>query len=132
MRSFGTEHTFLSAVVANTNGLSLNVADYEHILIFVATSGSADSTLRVQASLSETRPTFSAARSATNRWHFVDAVAKDAADADIIGTTGLVFGGTDKTGAAYEVNTSGENWINVDLASRVAGTVTVTGIAYSN
>ena len=131
MRSFSPAHTFMSAIAGNDDGLALHVTDYKSIILTIHSASSYDATLHFQASNATTKPDFTAARSATNPWYYIDAVALSGSNSDVVGGTGIVFGGTDQIGSGYEANINGAHWVNVITSARAAGSVSVTGRAYN-
>ena len=78
----------LSAQGSADTGTSILVQDYKHIFLEVDTASSADLTCKIQGSMSETAPDFSAAASDTNHWSYVAIIDLDDS-ANIAGSTGL-------------------------------------------
>ena len=122
----------MSAVTANDDGLAMHVKDWKSMNLSIHTITSYDGTLKLQGSNADTKPDFTAARTAANPWYYVDAVAVDGADANVTGSTGIAFAGTDKAGSGYEVNTDGLTWFNVITSGRTAGSISVVGTCYTD
>lgn len=94
------------------------VENYDHVALVLAGSGTAGGTIKVQASLQQDKPDFSAAASPTNLWEYIqvkDLITNSAID----GATGVVFSAD---GVKHlEVNTFGIRWINLEVSAWSAG-----------
>lgn len=122
--------TILDAQAANGVGTTIATQEYKDIMIQVSGENSADLTLRVQASLSDEEPDFSAPASSTNHWEYVSLFGTIDAQL-VVGGTGLVFSGSDSFRNII-VNTDGFNFVNCEVSSYVAGDVTVKAKCYNN
>lgn len=121
---------FDAAAATTTDGLAQLVENFRHISLTLATSGSANFTIKFQISNSNTAPDFSAARSATNRWEYVQ--VKDLqSNAAIDGDTGVAFAGTDDV-RMFEVNTNGQRWVCATITAWAAGAISLWSKPFSN
>ena len=126
------EHIFLSAQATTGVGNVLNVSDYRHILVSVATDGGSDAamTVKCQGSIAELAPTWSSATSVTNMWEFVGMY--DMNDATLTaGDTGFVVATADDY-KIFMVNVDGLKWVNFRVTARTEGEVTVLGRPFTN
>lgn len=124
------EHTFLDAKAATGAGAALNVSNYRHIVLSVATASSGNLTAKVQGSVAKDEPTWGSAQSATNHWDYIQ--LKDLEDAATIdGDTGFAVTGTDDV-RLFEVNTNGLRWLNINVTARSAGSITVKGTTFQD
>lgn len=117
----------MTAKTSTDVGTSLLISDYQNVVISVASSGSASFTIKFQGSIADTCPDFSAAKSVTNPWEYIQ-VKDYQNDASINGSTGVTFSGDDCR--LFEFNTNGLSWINAVITSYSSGAVTVTCKAY--
>lgn len=114
---------FSAAAATTTAGLPQLVENFRHVALTLATSGSANFTIKFQISNSPTAPDFTAARSAINRWEYVQ--VKDLQNnAAIDGDTGVAFAGTDDV-RMFEVNTNGQRWIGAAITAYAAGAISL-------
>jgi hypothetical protein len=120
----GTHTMHLKGRVIYTKG-------YQHILLAVNTSGSANFTAKVQGSTMDNLPDldFTAAQSVSNRWDYLDVV--DYEDkSSIDGDTGFAPAGTDDH-RVFMVNVDAMNFVTVNITSWTAGKLRV-GLSASN
>lgn len=120
--------TILSAQAATGTGTVVNVEDWEKILVEIATASSANLTVKLQGSISDAVPDFSAAVTASNMWDYLsfrdsEAVASELGDATA-GDTGFAVSGTDDF-KNVTVNYPGLKWLCATVTARSAGSVTV-------
>lgn len=120
----------LSAAAATGSGYAMSVAEFRDFVLQINTSGSANFTLKVQGSLQTAQPTWANAASPTNQWTYLQSI--DLADQSVVnGATGIVATGTDIS-RQLEVNTNGQNWINVIVTAYSAGAITVLGMPFGS
>lgn len=112
------------ATSATLSSYVINVADFTSVAFHLATSSSANCTIKAYGSLSEAKPDFSAAQSATNRFDTVDLVKLNDTGTIIAGDTGIVLAGTDEN-AMYEVNVTNLRWFTVEITAYSAGTISL-------
>lgn len=113
----------LNAAAANGIGSAQQVEDFRHLVLALDTAGSAQLVVKIQGSIQEDMPTFSAAQSPTNQWDYIE--IKDLEDGTAIdGDTGLTLAGSDDH-RMFEVNTNGLRWINAIVSSYTAGSITL-------
>lgn len=125
-----SNHLFFDAQAATGAGTTVNVADWRHITIAVATANSANLTVKLQGSIAETAPAWASAAALDNEWDFV--AMFDYEDAVLVeGDTGLAFTGTDDV-RLLTVNVDGLRFINFRVTAYAAGDVTVRGLSFNN
>lgn len=103
----------------------INVADFRHIIVSIATDGGGDANLtcKFQGSIADTAPDFSAAQTAANHWDYVQ--SKDLEDASTLdGDTGFAVAGADDY-RLWEINTNGLQWFSARITARSQGELTV-------
>lgn len=122
--------TLFDAVTANGASEAINVATYSEFMLSLFTSGSASGTIKFVGSIQKDKPNFGSAKSATNRWDYLQTIKFDEGTA-YDGNTGVVMAGTDVQ-KIMEVNASGMQWIGCVLSSRTAGTYNVHLVATKN
>ena len=108
----------LDAKAATGYGTPEMVENYDHVALVLAGSGTAGGTIKVQASLQEAKPDFTAAASPTNLWTYIQ-VKNLITNSAVDGDTGVVFSGDGIVHA--EVNTNGIRWVNVQVSAYSAG-----------
>lgn len=126
------ETTILDAASSTGAGTVMNVEDFRHIIVSVATDGGGDAnfTLQFQASIADNKPDFDSSQSVTNMWDYVQ--VKDLQNGSSInGDTGLSKSGADDY-RLFEVNTNGLTWFTANLTERSQGEVTVKSKRYTN
>lgn len=112
----------LTAKAATGSGISLLVEDFIHMILAMNTASSANLTVKVQGSISDTEPAWGSAQSPSNSWDYVQ--IKDLEDGSAIdGDTGFAPAGTDDN-RLFEVNVNGLKWLNLIVTARSAGSVT--------
>lgn len=124
--------TIFSSAASASTGLVLSVEDFKHIIFQLATDGGADAALTVkfQGSVSDEAPIFSAAKSATNHWDYIQVIDLDTGD-PIDGATGFSVATAD----AYknlEANINGLKWVCATITARTQGELTLKAKAYNN
>jgi len=123
--------TILNNVGSVSTGETMNVEDFNHLILQLASDGGADANLTVkfQGSVSDEAPDFSAAQSVTNHWDYIQVV--DLEDGSTIdGDTGFSFAGVDDY-KNFELNINGLKWITASVTARTQGEVTVKIKAYN-
>ena len=123
-------YTILDAKAATGVGLSINVKDFRHLVVIIGTADNANLTVKAVGSIEEDAPNFASAQAVENMYDFIEMV--DYQDgAKIAGDTGIAPAGTDDF-RVLELNTNGLNWLNFRVTARVAGSVTVKLLAFTN
>lgn len=130
MRQYTDIQTILNAKAATGVGNYIDVADWRHLVIQLATANSANLTVKCQGSIEDTSPDFSAAQSATNMWDYIEMIDMQSGSA-IDGDTGISPAGTDDF-RLFEVNTNGLKWLSFRVTARSAGSVTVKVKPFNN
>lgn len=116
-------YDILDAKGATGTGKSIPVGDYRNISIVIASANSANLTVKIQASISETAPDFTSAAALDNEWSYIQ-IKGFPSDTDVPGATGVAFAGADAT-TLYRVNVDDITYINATVTARSAGDVTV-------
>lgn len=121
-----------NAQAATGIGEVIPVKDYKIIVVSISTSGNANLTIKSKGAILEDPSDidFEATASPTNDWGYVGLYKYNDANI-IVGSTGVVFAGTDGT-ALYEVNVSGLTALAFDVEARSAGAVTVKLVGFTN
>ena len=120
--------TIFDGAVADGAGTSINVEGYEKIFLQLgsandAATDPANLTIKFVGSMSNAAPTFSAARSVTNNFEYIDVLdLQDGASID--GDTGIAFAAANDI-RNLEINLGGLRWINAVISSYVAGALTL-------
>lgn len=128
---FQNRQTIMTAKAATGIGTSINVRDFQNIMLQVATASTATLTIKVQGSLKDTEPDFSSSATASNPWAYV-------AVFDYIDPSTVIAGGTGISTVATDyvknllVNVDGLCWINVSVTAYTQGSVTVESISFNN
>lgn len=122
--------TIFSAQAATGTGSTIGVADYKNIQLQVGTASSANLTVKIQGSMSETAPDFSAAATVANHWSYLGYWNLDTI-ASTVGSTGIVASGTDIFQNLL-VNVDGLRWLCATVTARSAGSVTVVAFMRPN
>lgn len=121
-------NTIFSAQAATGTGTVINVEDWEKILVEIATATSANLTVKLQGSISDAVPDFSAAVTASNMWDYLSFADSDAIGTNLVeltaGATGFAVAGTDAFKNVV-VTYPGLKWICATVTARSAGSVTV-------
>jgi|GEM_PF-1464775 len=129
MRQFHPElPLFTAAGAAAVSAYALMVSDFNNVSLRLDTSGSAACTIKIYGSMSEVKPDFSAAKTASNRWDTVDIVQLNATGSVIAGDTGIVLTTTDEN-ANYELNVNNLRWVSAEITAWSAGAITLLGSA---
>jgi len=122
--------TILNAAAAASTGSTISVADYRNVNLQIGTATSANLTVKIQGSFSDTAPTFSSAATVSNHWDYIACYDLNTGLL-VSGDTGFVVAGTDDV-VNYKVNTDGLKWICATVTARSAGSVTVKADLYDN
>ena len=119
----------LTAAVATGEGVTIDVRDYSVISLQYSAEGTANSTTKIQGSLSETAPDFGEAQSSINHWDYIEVL--DLEDqASIDGDTGISVASDDFRNLQLQVEQL--NWITCNVTSWSAGSVTVKATAVTD
>lgn len=128
-------NTIFSAQAATGTGTVISVEDWEKILVEVGTAGSANLTVVLKGSLSDIKPDFDAAKSASNAWDNLSFSDSDSTSTNIptmtSGATGFAFAGTDDVRNVV-VFMPGLKWLCATVTARAAGSVTVKARGVKN
>ena len=120
----------LDAAAAASTGSVVSVADYRNVNLQIGTASSANLTVKIQGSFSDTMPTFSSAATVSNHWDYIACYDLNTGLL-VAGDTGFVVTGTDDF-VNYKVNTYGLKWLCATVTARSAGSVTVKADLYDN
>lgn len=109
--------------ITSLTGRALRTEDWKYLLMTLSSSGTADFVIQFQGSMSDNCPDFSAARSVTNRWDYIQ--VKDLQSGSAIdGDTGITWTADDVV--RLETVFSGYKWICATLTTYHAGLITLT------
>lgn len=118
----------LTNAVATGFGIPMLVENFDHVSLVLAGSNTAGATVKVQASLQDVKPDFTAAATPTNLWTYIqvkDLITNSAID----GGTGVVFSAD---GVKHlEVNCFGVRWINLQVSAYTGGTLNGWGKGFA-
>ena len=106
------------------------IADFMHIMLTLSSASSANFTIKVQGSMSDKAPDFSASQSNTNRRDYVQ-VKNYQSWSNVDWDIWIGFAWTD-TVEQYELNVNGLKWICATITTRAAGSISLRMNAYSN
>lgn len=121
-------HTFTMHDIGN----SIFVKDFRNAILSFDTDGGGDAalTVKLQGSIAEDAPDFSAAQSPSNQWDFVNMI--DLEDQSSLGgDVGFVVATADNN-RQFEANINGLNWINCIISGWTEGEITVRVALYTN
>ena len=122
--------TILSAKGADGIGTTVNVVNFKNIIIELATASSAALVVKIQASVSDVAPDFSAAASPSNHWTYIQVVDL-ISNLGIIGGTGITASGTDLL-QLLELDVNGIKWVNMEVSGWSVGTITTKILTLTN
>lgn len=122
--------TIFDAAAAASTGTVVGVADYMNLQLQLGTASSANFTIKIQGSMSETAPDFSAAATVANHWGYIATWNLDS-NALVAGSTGITSAGTDVFQNLL-VNVDGLRWLCATITARSAGTITLKAFARPN
>lgn len=129
MRNWIDEVALFSNKLTTGTTVAYPIKDFEHIMLALSSSWSANFTIKFQWSFSDEAPTFSSAQSATNRWDYID--VKDIEDgASIDGDTGVAFVWADDV-RLFELWTPWLKWVWATITALTAWSVNL-GLTWYN
>lgn len=110
----------------------MNVENFDTLFVTVATSGTTTATLKFQASLEDTEPSWgTAAARATNEWFYLGFYNATGAPATAVaGATGLAYAGTDLV-QTLVFDVRGVKFFNAQVSAWTQGSIDVTARGYS-
>ena len=118
-----TPKTLFSAKAVDGVSESQNVDNARHLVVAMMSDNSAALRCRIVGSIQDELPDFSAARTPSNQWEYLQ--LKDLQDGSSLnGDDGLLLSGTDDH-RLFEVNTNGIKHLAAVVSSRTAGDITV-------
>lgn len=109
--------------ISSLTGNILQVEDWKFILFTLSSSDTGDFTIKFQGSMSDDAPDFSAGRSVTNRWEYIQVKDMQSGSA-VDGDTGVTWTADDVV--RYETIFSGYKWVTATLTTYNAGLITLT------
>ncbi len=130
MPRFITEpFTILNAKAATGVGTAFACSDCRNITLALSSDTHATFTVKFQASDSKTCPDFSAAKSPTNVWDYVQ--VKDLQDNSATnGDTGVPFADDDVQ--RFEINQNASRWVNAEVYAYTDGKIYLTATGWSD
>ena len=119
------------ALDASTSGVSkpIRVTDYQHIVFSVEGPGGSDRTVKVQGSIGQGNPNFSASSAVGNMWDYIE-VIQLSDGTKVAGGTGISQSTDNLT--LYKVNVSALDYISFEVSGGTTGSVTCNVVALSN
>lgn len=124
------EYLLFNWAVATASAGGMLAIDRQHVLLTLSSSASANFTIKIQGSNSIEKPDFSAARTVSNRWEYIQ--IRDLQNAAAIDwDTGVAFAGTDDV-RMFEVNTNRLRWVSATITARSAGAITLSALWVNN
>lgn len=122
MRSYQQRRRLFDAQAATGVSTAWDVSDFRHVTLAIHFNAAANMTMRVQASISDAAPDFTAAQSLSNSWDYIQCVdLEDSAGID--GDVGIIpVGAADDRNIS--VNTNGIKWLSLRVTTYAAGAVT--------
>jgi len=126
------EYTILDAKGATGVWTNLLVQDFRNCVLSFATDWGWDAalTVKIQWSIQESAPDFSAAQSVTNHWDYIEVIDLQSGSAIDWDTWISVSSADDYR--LLEANINWLKWINVRCTARTAGEVTVKAKLFDN
>lgn len=104
-------------------GKSIFIQDFTHAILALSFVTTPTMTVKIQGSIEETCPDFSAAQSASNHWDYIDIIDLQNGTS-IDGDTGVACTGTADY-RLFEINVNGLRYVNAIISGWSAGTVTL-------
>lgn len=124
-------HTFFSAKATTGIGITMNVDDYQHVILQFSSALNANATIKAVGSISDDSPDFTAAQTAANHFDFVDMIETGTGGTSIAGATGLILTGTDRI-INLVLNVEAVKHLNMKITARSAGSITIKARGYNN
>lgn len=122
-RRWLNEIKLLDNASSTTNSVAYPIADYEHMMLTLASANNGEFTIKVVGSFMDECPDFSQSSDTDNRWTTIS--VRDLEDGtNIDWETGISLSGTDWV-SSYLVNTPGLKWLWVKITSYTAGNCNV-------
>jgi hypothetical protein len=123
-----------STKAATGVGTTVNVEDFQHIVVKVSAAVNSTLTFKFQGSISDTGPDFSAAQSATNHWDYVSAYDLQDPSSVIVGDTGVSLNNDTVANNThlYLINTDGLRWFNISVTAYTDGSLTAAAVGFTN
>ena len=123
-------YTVLSAKAATGAGNNILVEDFKTAVLSFDSASSANMTVKFAGSVSDDAPDFTAAKSSTNQYDYIQVIDLESGSA-IDGDTGIALSGSDDN-RQLEANVNGLKWLTAVVTARSAGSVTVTSKLFDN
>lgn len=123
--------TALNAVTATGASAAIENNQFRHPNVVISTADTTTATIKIQGSLQETAPDFTAAASPTNKWDYVATYNLNNPTSVITGDTGIAYTGTDAVEQLI-VNVDGLKWVGVEVTAYTAGTITADVVSFDN
>jgi len=123
MMEYSPTMTLLNAKAATGIDTSINVSDWQNLLVQFGSASSANLTVKFVGSFSEACPDWTAAASVSNHWDYVGFYNLKSG-VFVTGSTGVALSGTDDFQNLL-INTDGLRWLSAIVTARSAGSVTV-------
>lgn len=121
-------YTILDAKAASGVGLGIEAGDFMHQMIQVFFNNFSG-TIKFQGSLSESCPDFSAARSSSNQWEYIQVIDLQSGS-NINGDTGVAATASTDV-RLFELNLNAIKWMNIEV-TRDGGSVSAITRLFNN
>lgn len=120
--------TLFEAQAAAGTSPVFDIRDHDFVTVSIATTGSANLTVKFQGSAKQVAPDFAAAQTFANHWDYLDATdLEDGASVD--GDTGFAVTGTDDV-RLFRIDVRNLSWFAATVTARSAGSVSAEARAY--
>ena len=130
MKRLSSESFLFTWATATGSTIPMLVMDFMNVVATLASSGSANFTIKFQWSIQDSAPNFATAQSTTNRRDYIQ-VKDYQNNASIDGDTWISFAGTDDV-RMIEWNTNGLKWIWATITARSAWAITLSVVWFDN
>lgn len=127
MRRLFAHYELFDAKAVSATSNPIFIADAHEIILSLSATLNSDMTIKVQTSMSEDAPDFSAAQSASNNWDYAEVIDNQDTSVVIKGDTGVVYSATSEAANTrkFTLNSNAARWFAITL-TRVAGALTAS------
>lgn len=116
----------LTAKATTGVGTTLDISKYKDVMLQLVAANATSATIKIQGSLSDTAPDFSATQTAANHWDYVGSYDLNDPSSLIAGDTGITFVAVTIADSCRNliVNIDGVRWLNIVVTAISGGDVT--------
>ena len=124
-KSFGT---IMNAKSTTGIGDFVDTRDFRSVLLQLSAVSGTSSTIKLQASLSDEPPDFSATQSSANHWDYIESYDLQSSVTPVAGDTGHTYTAVTPANSCLNimVNTELAKWVCLNITAITAGSVTTT------